>query len=54
MCFVSLYCDRGFDFGCCAEARDKAIELFLECEVGKFGSEQTVEVGDAVKGKGGN
>jgi hypothetical protein len=33
---------------------DKAMELFLECEVGEFGSKQTVEVGDAVKGKRGN
>jgi hypothetical protein len=33
MFFVSLYCGRGIDFGCCADARDKAIELFLECDV---------------------
>jgi hypothetical protein len=53
MFFVSHYCGRVIDFGCCADANDKLMKLFLECEVGKFGSEQTVDKGDAVKGEWG-
>jgi hypothetical protein len=42
------------DFGSCADARGEVIGVFLECEVGKLGLEQTVEVGDTVEGECGN
>jgi hypothetical protein len=51
---VSQCCDRVIVFGSCADAHNEAIELFFEHEVGKFESEQAVEVGDSIEGECGN